>query len=235
MEPSPNEPTPHDQAPVPAKAPLPAESPYPLPAPKAWPHEETVTEQGYDPHRVYGINRRFSLATVMVMMAGASLILAGLNPILSSLAVPAAAPVVGGTIVLLCIATALGQMFLFRGRDPRNASFVVGAVFCALVPLVIWAGGMVAQAPNRLKLGWAIILMFWGAIFGPLPGYLAGCLVAGVLLVMDLTESIFARWRKAREPDDDDPWPAPKTPGGIKESTRQAENAERSENAQTQV
>jgi hypothetical protein len=58
-------------------------------------------------------------------------------------------------------------------------------------------------------LGWAIILMFWGAIFGPLPGYLAGCLVAGVLLAMDLTESVFARWRKAREPDDD-PWPPPK-------------------------
>lgn len=74
---------------------------------------------------------------------------------------------------------------------------------------MIWAGGMVSQAPNRLKLGWAIILMFWGAIFGPLPGYLAGCLVAGVLLVMDLTESVFARWRKAGEPDDD-PWPPPK-------------------------
>lgn len=133
MEPPMNEPTPRDPAPVPLKASLPAESPYPLPAPKTWPHEKIVTEQGYDPHRVYGVNRRFSLATVMVMMAGASLILAGLNPILSSLAVPAAAPVVGGTIVLLCIATALGQMFLFRGRDPatrRSSSAPFFAPWC---------------------------------------------------------------------------------------------------------
>jgi hypothetical protein len=49
-------------------------------------------------------------------------------------------------------------------------------------------------------------LMIVGAVFGAIPGYLAGCAVAGILLVMDLTESWFARWRKASEPDDD-PWP----------------------------
>jgi hypothetical protein len=42
-------------------------------------------------------------------------------------------------------------------------------------------------------------------------GYVAGCIVAGVLLLMDLTESKFARWRKSREPDEE-LWPPPKTP-----------------------
>jgi hypothetical protein len=179
--------------------------------PPNWPREKTLADHGYDPNRVYGVNRRFSLATVMVMMAGASLILAGLNPVLTSLNAPGSAPVVGGTIVLLCVATAIGQMFLFGGKNPRNASFVVGAVFCGLAPLVIWAAQAVSHIPSRLNLGWTIIGMFWGLIVGALPGYLAGCLVAGVLLVMDLTESVFARWRKAREPDDD-PWPSPKNP-----------------------
>jgi hypothetical protein len=199
--------------------------------PLVWPREKPHAE-GYDPDRVYGVTRRFSLATVMVMMAGASLILAGLNPILSSInASPAAAPVVGGTIVLLCVATALGQMFLFQGRDPRSASFVVGAVFCALVPLVIFAGEAVAHVPNRLTIGWAMIYMFWGAIFGALPGYLAGCLVAGVLLVMDLTESFFARWRKARE-QDDDPWPAPRNVATADDAPKEFGSAEGTENAE---
>jgi hypothetical protein len=173
----------------------------------SWLFEKKLAEQGYDPDRVYGVSRRFSLATVMVMMAGASLILAGMN----AMNVP---PALSGAIVLLCVATAIGQMFLFRGKDPRNASFIVGAVFCAMTPLVIYGLQPLARIPDgaRLTLGWAIIDGFWGAIFGALPGYLAGCLVAGVLLVMDLTESFFARWRKAREPDDD-PWPPPKEIG----------------------
>ena len=183
----------------------------PPPIPPNWPRENSLADHGYDPDRVYGVSRRFSLATVMVMMAGASLILAGLNPVLTSLNAPGSAPVVGGTIVLLCVATAIGQMFLFGGKNPRNASFVVGAAFCGLAPLLIWAALAVAHIPSRLNLGWTIIWMFWGIIFGALPGYLAGCLVAGVLLVMDLTELVFARWRKAREPDDD-PWPPPKNP-----------------------
>jgi hypothetical protein len=192
----------------------------------SWLFEKKLAAPGYDPDRVYGVTRRFSLATVMVMMAGASLILAGMN----AMNVP---PVLSGTIVLLCIATAIGQMFLFRGKDPRNASFVVGAVFCGLVPLVIYALQPLARIPDplRLRLGWAILYMFWGAIFGVLPGYLAGCLVAGVLLVMDLTESFFARWRKARE-QDDDPWPAPTNAATADDAPKELGNAEQAENAE---
>src|SRR6267154_1650338 len=72
---------------------------------------------GYDPNKVYGVTRRFSLATLMLMMAGASLLLAGLN----AFNVP---PIVSGTIILLCVATAIGQMTLFKGKRPREASLV---------------------------------------------------------------------------------------------------------------
>ncbi len=207
------------------------ESPYfstppnPLPLPSTWPGERPLAE-GYDPDRVYGVSRRFSLATVMVMMAGASLILAGMNAMNVS-------PVLSGTIVLLCVATAIGQMFLFKGKNPRNASLVVGSVFCGLAPLVIYAMQPLARVSvdPPMRLGWAIVDMFWGAIFGALPGYLAGCLVAGVLLVMDLTESLFARWRKARDPDDD-PWPPPKNAITEDDAPREFENAEGAENAE---
>jgi hypothetical protein len=193
--------------------------PNPPPLPPSWPRQRTPSEHGYDPDRVYGVKRRFSLATVMVMMAGASLILAGMNALNVH-------PVLSGTIVLLCVVTAIGQMFLFRGKHPRNASLVVGAAFCGLAPLVTYVAVRISHGigfPHEF--GWVLVKMLWGVIYGPLPGYVAGCLVAGVLLVMDLTESVFARWRKAREPDDD-PWPPPKNPAPIIPSVNELQNAE---------
>ena len=44
--------------------------------------------------------------------------------------------------------------------------------------------------------GEVMAIVFLGLMFGAPLGYAAGCVVAGVLLLMDLTESKFARWRK---------------------------------------
>jgi len=163
--------------------------------------------EGYDPNKVYGVTRRFSLATLMLMMAAASLLLAGMNALDVS-------PIVSGTIILVCIATAVGQMLLFKGKDPRRASVVVGSVGGGAGPLLVWLvlGTGVAGPHYRPPL-LALLLtsVFFGVPLGAVAGYCAGCAVAGVLLLMDLTESMFARWRKAREPDDD-PWPPPKSP-----------------------
>ncbi|HEV3417034.1 MAG TPA: hypothetical protein VG056_09485 [Pirellulales bacterium] len=160
--------------------------------------------QGYDRERVYGVSRRFSLATIMMMMAGTSLLLTIANAL-------SAPPMVSGMLVLLCIAVALGQMFLFGGEQPRKASVIVGGVTFTLMPVVvvictIFSSVHRPTAIEQVELMW---LFIFGPIYGALLGYLAGGLVAGVLLVMDLTESMFARWRKVREPDDD-PWPPPK-------------------------
>jgi hypothetical protein len=160
--------------------------------------------QGYDRERVYGVNRRFSLATIMMMMAGTSLLLTIANAL-------GALPTVSGMLMLLCIAVALGQMFLFGGTQPRKASVIVGGVTFTAMPVVIVICTMCSSvhrptANEQVELMW---LFIFGPIYGALLGYLAGGLVAGVLLVMDLTESVFARWRKVREPDDD-PWPPPK-------------------------
>ncbi|HEV2971266.1 MAG TPA: hypothetical protein VGY55_14925 [Pirellulales bacterium] len=166
--------------------------------------------QGYDRERVYGVTRRFSLATIMMMMAGTSLLLTIANAL-------GAPPTVSGMLVMLCIAVALGQMFLFGGKQPRKASVIVGICLFTGAPMFI---GVIAAISDRnpfdfgsrLRLGEMVgffsTSVIAGPIFGALLGYLAGGLVAGVVLVMDLTESIFARWRKSREPDDD-PWPAP--------------------------
>jgi hypothetical protein len=163
---------------------------------------------GYHPNKVYGVTRRFSLATLMLMMAGASLLLAGMNAL-------DVAPYISGTIILVCIATAVGQMLLFKGKDPRRASVVVGSVCGGAGPLLVWlvlgtgAAGLQYRPPLLALL---LASAFFGVPLGAVAGYFAGCAVASVLLLMDLTESMFVRWRKAREPDDDDPWPPPKNP-----------------------
>jgi hypothetical protein len=191
----------------------PGHSPEPPPLPpflRRWPEAPPLPTatihavDGYDPNKVYGVTRRFSLATLMMMMAGASLLLAGMNALDVS-------PFVSGTIVLLCAATAFGQMLLFRGEQPREASLIVGAAFFAIAPLFISLAASigVGRVPDLRTVGDVVRLMFFGALFGAIPGYAAGCTVASVLLLMDLTESLFARWRKAREPEDD-PWPPPK-------------------------
>lgn len=158
---------------------------------------------GYHPEKVYGFNRRFSLATVMLMMAGASVLLAVMNVFNVS-------PFVSGTMIVLCFATALGQMFLFGGRDPRRASIVVGTLFCTVGPLLsaIFLG--VRVFGSRYFVTELLIVLLLGVPLGAMAGYVAGCVVAGVLLMMEFTESKLERRRKRRQPDDD-PWPPPKS------------------------
>jgi hypothetical protein len=159
--------------------------------------------EGYDPNKVYGVTRRFSLATLMLMMAATSLLLAATN----LFTVPA---YVSGAMILLCIATAVGQMFLFHGDDPRLASLIVGVVCCPLLAIFMLKAGAWSTF-RHTETGEIIAVAFTGLLFGAPLGYAAGCVVAGVLLLMDLTESKLVRWRKVREPDED-PWPPPKPP-----------------------
>jgi len=174
--------------------------PNPPPMSPAWPRAKPPPANGYHPDKVYGVTRRFSLATVMLMMAGASVILAVLNAFHIS-------PIISGGFLLLCVATALGQMFLFGGREPRKASVIVGGVLFTAIPLV--AGILGGPFRNSHDFDSIAMSFVFGPIIGSLMGYVAGGSVAGVLLVMDLTETKLARWRRAREPDDD-PWPPPK-------------------------
>jgi len=168
----------------------------------AWPKPKPHPASGYYPEKVYGVTRRFSLATVMLMMAGASVILAVMNAFDIH-------PAISGGFLLLCVATAIGQMLLFGGKQPRMASLIVGEVFSVVASFIGVA--VFFDGPSRQRPAAMIFFVFFGAIIGPVLGYLAGGLVAGVLLVMDLTELKLARWRRVREPDDD-PWPEPTNP-----------------------
>ena len=140
--------------------------------------------EGYDPNKVYGLTRRFSLATLMLMMAATSLLLAAMN----AMRIP---QYFTGAMILLCIATAVGQMFLFRGQDPRRASLVVGCVCCALLAIFMVKAGAAVTFWHP-ESGEVMAIVFLGLMFGAPLGYAAGCVVAGVLLLMDLTESKFA-------------------------------------------
>jgi hypothetical protein len=171
--------------------------------PPPLPRSAVNQTEGYDPNKTYGVTRRFSLATLMLMMAATSLLLAAMN----ALNVPAYAT---GAMILLCIATAIGQMFLFRGEDPRRASLIVGAMCCPLLAIFMLKAGAAAKFQHP-ETGEVIAMVFVGLMFGAPLGYAAGCVVAGVLLLMDLTESKLSRWRKVRQPEDD-LWPPPQTP-----------------------
>ena len=129
-------------------------------------------------------------------------------------------PLISGGFILLCIATALGRVFLFGGKDPRRASILVGAVSLPIVAIVttIVIGVLGSgAAPLLAVLASIVASLVIMPILGCLLGYTAGGLVAGVLLLMDLTESKVARWRKVREPEDD-PWPEAKTRPNIENS-----------------
>ncbi len=87
-------------------------------------------------------------------------------------------------IAVFFAAVGLGQMLLFHGNRPRIASVVVGACFwwcLILVALIIQEIGRGFSIPVLEIL---VGLVCW-MLAGPLLGYLAGLLIAGVFLLIE--------------------------------------------------
>ena len=157
-------------------------------------------QRGYSPNKVYGMKRRFSLATIAAMIVAASLLLALLKAV-------NAPPLTSALILGFIAVTAISQMLLFDGKRPRLASMVAGAVFWpALILVLIFADVGRRGWQNRDDL---VSVVFVNAILGTIFGYGAGGTVAGVLLLMDLVESWLPAKRLASKADDE-PWPPTK-------------------------
>ncbi len=139
-----------------------------------------------------GVPRRFAVGTLMVIVTMYSVLFAFLTSL-------GANPVVFGVVAGFFTGVGVGQVVLFRGNRPRDASFVGGALLCPAILLV----GLFADilfGPSALSredvdirmIAQLLSIMAYSAILGAPLGYLAGCATASVFFVMD-------RIKKARE------------------------------------
>ena len=122
-----------------------------------------------------GVPRRFAVGTVLIIMTMYSVLFA----VLRSSGMP---PGLFTSIAVFLTGVGAAQMLMFRGRRPRDASFVAGALLFPLILLaacfVTWLSGNPAPPLN------VILLLPYQCVLGVLLGYLAGCLTAGVFLIL---------------------------------------------------
>ncbi len=94
-----------------------------------------------------------------------------------------APPLIFGQIAAFFAGVALCQMLLFRGRDPRKASFVGGGATGAVVGVLVFVVAIIFGRRNPEAFGEAAVLAAMLFLFGAPLGYLAGLLTAAVFLV----------------------------------------------------
>lgn len=169
----------------------PAESDEPITAPSSEQHLVPVSAELLQYHQSlrpkpqqFGAPRRFGIGTILIVMGAASLLLA-------FLIAWGAHPVVVLHVVGFTTLIGFAQVFLFEGKDPRKASLVAGLVICP----VYWIGLGLYITVIGVQGEEEIILIFFLAsfVFGPLLGYLAGGVVGGIFLLMDVWEKKFGR------------------------------------------
>ena len=126
------------------------------------------------PRPQVGVPRRFSIGTGLILIA----VFAVLFSVLEMLQVPPEA--------FICISIFVGgvaasQAILFKGKNPRAASIIAGAVLFYVTLLVVHFvnGGRPRDTAMVGSFGGAMVSVFIGGLLG----YLVGGLVAAVFLV----------------------------------------------------
>lgn len=124
-----------------------------------------------------GVPRRFGVGTLLVVTTAFALLFG----VLRALHVPGwGFVIVAGYIIVI----ALGQALLFGGKKPRLASYLVGAITWFGVHLLAVCLAIVLRG-SWDHLEELFPTMFLALTFGGLLGYLTGCLIAGVFLLID--------------------------------------------------
>ncbi|MGO8751196.1 MAG: alpha/beta fold hydrolase [Thermoguttaceae bacterium] len=132
--------------------------------------------------REAGAPRQFGVGILMVITA----MYAVLFSVLQAFGWPPIAfGVIGGLVALFFTAIGLGQMLLFQGKRPRRASVIVGG---CLYPSLVFGGlafmSVVEREPSLFFGGVCVGIV--SIPIGAALGYLAGLLIAGVFLVIDM-------------------------------------------------
>ena len=119
---------------------------------------------------VASVPRRFGMGVLLILVTAFAVLFAAMRTI----GVP---PGLFVLVAVLFLGVTLGQILLFKGKRPREASLLVGGILFPLeMPAVDW---YVAQGYVAIwRLGWRVA---WRA-GRPLFGYLAGGVMAGVFL-----------------------------------------------------
>jgi len=132
----------------------------------------------------YGVPRHFGIGTILIVTAA----FAGLLGLLRWLGAP---PLVVGFLVGFVSVVGLGQAVLFHGRRPRQASIVTGIACFAVFAAVTFIRSI--REPGSAVL--VVVMLVWAMLFGSLCGYLAGCFVAAVFMVMAAVDRLLGRLR----------------------------------------
>ncbi len=130
---------------------------------------------------VASVPRRFGAGVLLVLMTVFAILFAAMRTF-------DARPEVFVIVAVLFLAVTLAQIVLFRGKQPRKASFVAGGVVFPLEILVL----MLLVMPRWLQKDGpetVFLIFFFGLVLsvpgGVLFGYLAGCVMAGVFFVQE--------------------------------------------------
>jgi hypothetical protein len=126
-----------------------------------------------------GVPRQFGIGILLVITT----MFAVLFAMLQGLGAP---PLAFAGIAVFFGAVGLGQMLLFKGKRPRRASVIVGACFlpCLLLGTIVIEMFEERRVVPDFFTG-LLLFLIWSPV-GALFGYLAGLLIAGVFLVIDM-------------------------------------------------
>ncbi|MFZ1934655.1 MAG: hypothetical protein WCB27_23075 [Thermoguttaceae bacterium] len=131
-----------------------------------------------------GVPRRFGVGTMMILVTAFAMLLG----VLKSAGVD---PLIFAAVAAFIAGVGACQVLMFKGQDPRRASFYGGIItFSVLAVVVALVVGHLYGAKYAIRCAFLLgVLTFVAG--GPL-GYGAGCLVAAIFLVR-------------KEPDDAEP------------------------------
>ena len=184
----------------------------PADAPAASGQGPAAAEESAQEPTVYSVPRRFSIATIMIMMVLYGGILGAYRAIVGNANVSHME--IGAIVFFVCWIAAC-QPILYRGRKPREASVVGGAVFGGVTATILTYSNMrwPAMAPLEMLLNAVAIPLAvapLGMPIGAILGYLAGVGLAGVFLLMAAAERHWPATRvifgnPSAEPQSDEP------------------------------
>lgn len=138
-----------------------------------------------------GVPRRFGVGGMLVIVTMFALLYGGLQW-------SGAPPPVFLAVAVFFAGMALAQMLLRGGHFPRAASVKMGALLWP-VEVFFWVLYEERNIPGGPGVGLAVVMAAINVPIGAFLGYLGGCLVAGVVLLLDKARGLRNRLRRAGE------------------------------------
>ena len=133
---------------------------------------------------VASVPRRFGVGVLLILMTAFAVLFSAMRTV-------GARPEIFILVSGLFLGVTLGQILLFQGKKPREASLWAGGVIFPLEVLVLCLCEA-SSTGDSAEFGMSMVCC--AAVFGALLGYLAGCLMASVFLMQELYH------RRSRQP-----------------------------------